>query len=101
CAEAPTEALGYWLACESPTDEEGSPGAVAHQWRLFRNGRGIRFRGRIHEEPIPADPTQPIELLRQDTVVVRHWGYIPNETLIRQKRERNERLLEMAIAEDP
>ncbi|MDE3076949.1 MAG: hypothetical protein KGJ86_16150, partial [Chloroflexota bacterium] len=93
--------LGYWVACDSVGDEDGTGGAVAHQWRLFRNRRGIRFRGRIHEEPIPPDTSRPLNVLRQDAVLVRHWGYVPNPEVIARKRERNERLLQRAIAEDP
>ncbi|WP_127589127.1 glycosyltransferase family 2 protein [Paenibacillus koleovorans] len=72
--------------------------------RLFRNGRGYRYTGKIHEQlereevdgvrkVVPASFHSP--------VVLRHTGYLPSELQRKQTAERNMRLLQLALAEQP
>lgn len=72
--------------------------------RLFRNDPGIRFRHRIHEDP--GDGVQDYLLrtgrkLRRLTGVVRHLGYVREVAAARNKQERDMRLLEAAVRDDP
>jgi len=77
---------------------------TAHPLRLFRNLEGIRYRYRIHE-----DPTESVQAalaarglgFARLTVPVRHVGYLPQQMKGQNKRGRDERLLALAIAEDP
>ena len=55
--------------------------------------RGVRYRGRIHEQPDEVVPRQRLAL------VVGHDGYLDEQ--LRAKAGRNERLLRRALAEQP
>lgn len=70
--------------------------------RLFRNGQGYLFSGRIHESiddsiisrhGAAAIGTSKIELL--------HYGYLPGIMSAKNKISRNEQLLRLALAEEP
>lgn len=55
--------------------------------------RGVRYAGRVHEQPDTALPRRRLD------VRVRHDGYL--DAAARAKRGRNERLLRLALAERP
>jgi glycosyltransferase involved in cell wall biosynthesis len=56
--------------------------------------RGVRYEGRIHEQPVAGDlPRRHLEL------VLGHDGYLPAQ--MRGKQGRNEALLRLALAERP
>lgn len=55
--------------------------------------RGVRYEGRIHEQPRSSWPRRRLALQ------VHHDGYL--DAVLRGKRERNRRLLEQALAEQP
>jgi tetratricopeptide (TPR) repeat protein len=65
--------------------------------RLWRNGQGYRFIGRIHEQlDTPADaPTQIVPL------EINHYGYTPSEDVRKDRSSRNLELLLQAHAENP
>ncbi|MFH2054144.1 MAG: glycosyltransferase family 2 protein [bacterium] len=72
--------------------------------RVFRNDPGIRFRHRIHEDP--GDGVRDYlertgRRLRRLTGVVRHLGYVREVAAARNKQERDMRLLEAAVRDDP
>ncbi|MDE3076645.1 MAG: hypothetical protein KGJ86_14600, partial [Chloroflexota bacterium] len=98
CSAAAPELLGYWVDVSSPGSDHRSESIVRH-WRLFRNHRGIAFRGRVHEEPWPAANISPQAIGSQDCVRVRHWGYAASEALP-AKAARNIHLLETSLAHD-
>lgn len=63
--------------------------------RLFRNHLGIRYERRIHERPV-------IDGLRRELIdgpVLLHDGYLTEN--VRRKGDRNIRLLEKALLENP
>ncbi len=72
--------------------------------RLFRNAPGIRYAGRVNEQV-----RHVLEALARDwglgsgqpPVVLRHLGYSAELVAKRGKLERDTRLLERTIAEDP
>ncbi|MDE3073996.1 MAG: glycosyltransferase [Chloroflexota bacterium] len=100
CRQLPASYQGCWIPSHSLSNEEGEVGIVARQWRLLRNHAGIRFSGRIHEQLMLPSGGQP-KIAPQDAVHTRHWGYLPKGDVLRRKAERNLRLLELAISEEP
>ncbi|MEO0479524.1 MAG: glycosyltransferase family 2 protein [Planctomycetota bacterium] len=72
--------------------------------RLFRRFDGLRYRGRIHEQIGPA--LEP-ELRSRDLAIadlsvrLDHHGAAPEIWKDRRKAERNQRLFELALEEDP
>ena len=68
-------------------------GGASPSWLPRLLPRGVRYCGRIHEQPDTALPRRRLPL------VVGHDGYLPDQ--LRTKQGRNERLLRMALAEHP
>ncbi len=97
----PEQPEGWLVSCRNLCSEDGDVSTVIRQWRLFRNNIGLRFTGRIHEHLTHADGSTLAYLLFQDEVWIRHWGYMPEPGLMKRKRARNERLLNIAVQESP
>lgn len=79
---------------------EGKPldrGAVL---RLFRNRRTYRYSGRVHESIMESlGPNQgKVKTLH---AIIEHYGYNPVEDKRKGRRERNKRLLESMLEEEP
>ncbi|MEE8394798.1 MAG: methyltransferase domain-containing protein [bacterium] len=68
--------------------------------KLFRNGRGIRFYGLVHEHPELAINEGLSQVLILSDVVVAHNGYL-TEAVRRRRFARNIRLMERDRAENP
>ncbi|SFT57178.1 Predicted O-linked N-acetylglucosamine transferase, SPINDLY family [Selenomonas sp. GACV-9] len=66
-----------------------------YQVRLFRNSRYLRFAGKIHEK-IQYSGTGQKSLEKTDDLTILHTGY--SRAIIRQKIERNLKLLEQKAA---
>ncbi len=92
---------GYLVSCKSLSNELGDIGTIIRQFRLFRNHRGLRFDGRIHEHLIPPGSSRQVQLIPQEDVWIRHWGYIPTGDVLKRKRDRNFPLLQLSAAEHP
>lgn len=67
--------------------------------RFFNTGKGITYRGRIHEQPA-VDGECPV-LFPELRIRLKHDGYMPDIMEHKNKLERNIRLLEMDVAEHP
>lgn len=81
------------IAVQSTFDREGS-GQIAIDWISRLLPRGVRYSGRIHEQPDSTSlPRRHIELL------VGHDGYLSGKLAL--KRGRNEALLKKAIDDTP
>jgi tetratricopeptide (TPR) repeat protein len=91
---------GYWVEVDSPLDSAGARRTTSRQFRIFRNGRGLRFAGRIHEQLQRAGGAAPL-MTGQNQVSVRHHGYVLEPAEKQAKAERNARLLARSIEEDP
>jgi glycosyltransferase involved in cell wall biosynthesis len=74
------------------TDAQGGSGH-APSWLPRVLPRGVRYEGRVHEQPVAGLPRQRLP------VVVNHDGYLP--TQMAHKQGRNEHLLNLALAEQP
>ncbi|SMD16891.1 glycosyltransferase family 2 protein [Sporomusa malonica] len=90
---------GYYLTIVSPLGA-GKIEAEDHVVRLFRNGRGYKFSGAIHEQIAGSIK----ELEGQDAIgfsgiIVRHRGYEPEEILCKQKIVRNSQIIKSQLAE--
>ncbi len=72
--------------------------STAH--RLFNNGKGIRFHGRIHEQ-IAYSVAQLKGAERESAVVLEHLGYGLQPQDREKKNHRNLQLLKKMVAEEP
>lgn len=83
------------------------PGGARHEARLlrcFRNVPEIRFRHRIHEDvsdDVAGFLARERLALRHLPGGVDHLGYVRETAAARQKKERDLRLLRMALADEP
>ncbi|MDW8011963.1 MAG: glycosyltransferase [Bacteroidota bacterium] len=84
------------VRCISPA-EHGST-SIALVARLFRRHQEIRFRGRIHEQVARLNGELRIA---QSEIELWHEGYARGEGILRAEHERNLRLLQQALSEEP
>ncbi len=71
---------------------------ISTAYRLFTNGRGIRFTGRIHEQVVFTGEKGE---RRKSAVTLEHWGYALGAEEDAAKKERNQKLLERMARENP
>ena len=70
--------------------------------RMYPLGRGWTWRGRIHEQVVRTDNTQrPVAARPAARIRLDHWGYDAPAMESRRKIERNIRLLEQWVADEP
>jgi len=93
--------LGALIEIDNPVDQAGQNSVVGQQWRLFRNGAGIHFEGRIHEQLRWPDGEPNLRPAHSHGVRLLHHGYVDDGQLLARKGERNRRLLELSLAEHP
>jgi tetratricopeptide (TPR) repeat protein len=86
---------GFYLVETNYTGGDESGHAVTHTaLRVFRNRPEYRFEGRIHEQKTHTMPTFLPERFETTTIRLRHYGYLKNRLLERDKSRRNIELLE-------
>jgi glycosyltransferase involved in cell wall biosynthesis len=78
---------------ESLVQDEHAVRQSAPSWLPRVLPRGVRYVGRIHEQPAGALPRRRLAL------TVTHDGYLPEQSAA--KRGRNRQLLQTALADDP
>jgi glycosyltransferase involved in cell wall biosynthesis len=100
CA-GPAASWGCWIEvrCPGVSPDEAVP--VVRQWRLFPRAAGVRFEGRVHEHPVAPRVIDPQDVLAQDQAHVVHWGYTAGGEVAARKLQRNRKLIELSIQEDP
>jgi glycosyltransferase involved in cell wall biosynthesis len=91
-----TEPAAYWMT--ELSDDSGKNRGITHP-RLFKLAPDVRWKYRVHEQIAPALMGKGFPL-RETDIVIRHTGYRSPE-VVRQKMERNLRLLLLDIAEHP
>jgi glycosyltransferase involved in cell wall biosynthesis/Flp pilus assembly protein TadD len=97
-----TAAWGYFLDVHCPSNaDSGESAAVVRQWRLFPRAATVRFEGRIHEHPAAPRVINTEDIRLQDGVHIIHWGYTLGGEELQRKLERNRRLIERCIADEP
>lgn len=84
---APVRMLHFY----GPVPADAQRSHVCSAFRLFRNGAGIRFTGKIHERLVPGadEPVPPMEATRLLRIL--HYGYMDDE--LENKNYRNIDLL--------
>jgi glycosyltransferase involved in cell wall biosynthesis/Flp pilus assembly protein TadD len=93
------ENTAFVMKCLCLPDPETQTSTVVDHVRLFRRDPRLRWRFRIHEQILPALRELHYDVRRSD-VVVHHTGYQDAATRSR-KRERDLRLLQLELADDP
>ena len=68
---------------------------------LFRNHPDLRYFSRIHEHVRYTGKGPRPEFPYTDDLTILHYGYLPDQVELKQKHERNLRLLRQAVAEEP
>jgi len=90
--------VGYMLRQLNYTDPEGTASVVEHlNLRLFPNDPDLRYSGAVHEQIVPGRDGFEI---RACGAVLHHEGYRSPERN-RARSERDRRVLERMVAEDP
>jgi tetratricopeptide (TPR) repeat protein len=89
-----TEPAAYCMT--ELSDDSGKNRRITHP-RLFKLAPDVRWKYRVHEQIAPALMGKGFPL-RETDIVIRHTGYRSSE-FVRQKLERNLRLLLLDIAE--
>ncbi|RKY88242.1 hypothetical protein DRQ09_03185, partial [candidate division KSB1 bacterium] len=95
------EGIAYYLNFRSqvPESKAGSVFINSHP-RVFKNGLGIYYEGRIHEQIIVSVMKAGGKIL-PTCVMVEHYGYQKDETTRKRKIERNINILKKEISEKP
>lgn len=68
--------------------------------RLFRRKPGFRYTGIVHEEILSSIEAAGGRI-KAERVVIEHYGYTPEEDRRKSRRERNLRLLQKMVEQDP
>ncbi len=68
--------------------------------RLFRNGRGFRFAGRIHESVHDSIMARGYGIAQTD-IIIDHYGFLKDEGVIDRKAKKYLAILGKQIAQDP
>lgn len=68
--------------------------------RLFRNRRRYRFRGRIHEQILPALTEAGAEV-KPSSITLLHYGYLAPVVALKQKVARNAAILQDEVQRHP
>ncbi len=89
--------LNYY---EAGNQVETAPDMV---FRLFRNRKQYRYSGAIHEQIcdniVNVNPKAKIGITEDICII--HYGYLQEEIKVKNKTERNTRLLEQAVQKNP
>ncbi|HUG14769.1 MAG TPA: glycosyltransferase [Thermomicrobiales bacterium] len=98
---AGNERAGYLLRQLNYQDNDGRTSIFEHLTvRLFPNRPDIRYAGRIHEQVVSLDPDRKLEL-RPTSVIIHHYGYLPEIADPRRKLERDLPVLEALVRDEP
>lgn len=87
----------YYLTVNSQSPADGE--THFYQLRIFPNVAGARFEGRVHEQVFYRLKDLGIESVQTD-IMIRHTGY-RDEATIRQKSERNLKIIQNELEGDP
>lgn len=99
---APDDVGGYLVSLVStaPAGEGATATYINSAVRLVRNDRRFRYSRRIHEQIIDSILASGYRI-EPSAIVIEHSGYALGHNALRAKLERNLRLLNRALAEEP
>lgn len=99
-AERPERCAVYALKVTNLISDNDASKSVTHfANRLFTNYFGLRYKGAIHEQLLLSGEQPDVTTLYDVSIL--HHGYLPSVMSKKQKHERNFKLLQASIAEDP
>ena len=91
---------GFYLVETNYTGGSDAGSAVTHMaLRVWRNRPRYRFSGRIHEQKTHTMPTYLPERFETTRIRVRHYGYLNQRIVSKDKSRRNIQLLEQEAQE--
>jgi tetratricopeptide (TPR) repeat protein len=91
---------GFYLVETNFTGGSDAGSAVTHMaLRVWRNRPQYRFAGRIHEQKTHTMPTYLPERFETTRIRVRHYGYLNQRIVSKDKSRRNIQLLEQEAQE--
>ncbi|NOX19356.1 MAG: glycosyltransferase family 2 protein, partial [Chlorobi bacterium] len=93
------ENLGVKCSVRSENKTGGTPSQMLYV-RFFKNHPQARFTGRVHEQIEPALEALGYKLIEEEIEII-HLGYDRDEEILRQKAERNLKLLFEDYKENP
>ena len=97
-----TDAEGYWVTVKNFLSNDLTQANSQRNLRMFRNRPEYTFQGRIHEQIIPSIlQKHSIDKVRESSMLIHHFGYLPQFTKKHEKSQRNIKLLELALKEEP
>lgn len=82
-------------------DAEGEVKSIQNQTRFFRNVSNIRYQGLIHEQLVNIEGKNLVNLDVEDMLKIYHTGYAWTGDMAAQKSERNTKMLEKLLAQNP
>jgi tetratricopeptide (TPR) repeat protein len=94
------KADAYFVRIESGVDSSAGKLFVSFYPRLFRNLKGLKFEGRVHEQIYPSLEKLGARVKVSD-IVIKHSGYTRTTEEMAAKARRNATMLERELAEHP
>jgi glycosyltransferase involved in cell wall biosynthesis len=82
-------------------NDEGQPGSVATQDRMFSNNPALRYQNRIHETIQVSEGKKHVVFDATDRLTVYHTGYTKSVFKETRKMDRNIALLKREVKENP
>lgn len=93
---------GYTIQILNFLNESEQIDQIIHRpCRLFRKLPGVQFEGRVHEQVAPSIERLGLPVARLEGVRLKHYGYRREERKAKGKDERNIRLIERELEENP
>lgn len=92
---------GYYTKIVNLMDEEGRQQYVHTPVRVFQRLPNVQFEGRVHEQVIQCFDQMDMPAATLENVVIKHYGYMPDDMAEKNKAERTIRMLEREVAESP
>ncbi|MGN7763549.1 glycosyltransferase [Paenibacillus sp. 22594] len=97
-----TSAMAYTVNIENWLGSSPEERLTHSVIRLFRNGKGFRFDGIIHEGlDASIIGTHGASVIHSSNIEITHLGYLPGLMAQRNKVSRNEQLLRLALGKEP
>lgn len=83
-------------------DEENNDIVMNINIRLIRNNRGYKFIGDIHEQILPGpEDMGRLDAMKVGDVIFYHYGYLNEEIKLKDKRNRNIRIISKILEKNP
>ncbi len=98
---APDNIVGFVIPVQFVESSGAASGTRVDHVKLFRNIPGLKFTGRIHEQILGSLRATGMDIARCPNAIVLHSGYDTSPEGQRRKRERDDRILALELADNP